>query len=586
MPQLMRKPLIIHLMIGVMFAAEVLSLDACALSRMPQSQVREGVQPQLAAPSIFTDDFNRPDRAVTIPLTSTATHESLNIVNAVGTGWEVLQTTSPSAYHNFEIKNGAMQIRPNNQLVAYSLLGVKAPPIRDVNQCVTISPKNNNAASFGLFARRSADGKSYYLAEIDANGSFGTFISIHRYANDIPKSLGFTTSDNFVFPAKICLATIVDSVSLTVNGSILLEATDALLKDPGSFGVFTNTTAGWKADDYRSEGQAPVTAPVTILTNDAKKIAAYSHKVEAVRIVPNHEDLLLSGTSDQAVKLINWVTGNTLWEQPTDAWGGMVQTSLDGKFAVVTGASTARVVSMETGATLHEFEGLLGLGGGVRALSIAFAADGKLVAIAFGGYVGLWATETGKLVSYLTKAGSSSTVTTTDNMFDAATSVAMTSDGKWIMVLESGKLLGFRLDTRELAKTYPLPTLGDPAGVGTLALSRDARFVAYSRGQRVGIISTESGNLLVNIRASTDSLTDVAFATDPCCLVTSSLSGETAIWDMATGVKKAQLIDPGTTAGQFQVKFSALSAGSGAKVMASGDIEGNLWVWKVDLPTP
>ena len=586
MPHFLRQPSIIHLMNYATICALVLSLVACALSRAPQSQVRDGVQPQPVGSSVFADDFNRPDRTVTSPLTSTANLDSLNKVNALGTDWEVLQTTSPAAYHNFEVKNGAMQIRPNNPLVAYSFLRVKAPPIRDVSQCVTVSPKNNNAGSFGLFARRSADGKSYYLAEINANGSFGTFISIHRYANDISKSLGFTTSDNFVFPAKICFATTVDSVSLTANGTILLEATDALLKDPGAFGIFSNTTMGWKADDYRSDGQAPTPAPITILTNDAKKIAAYTNKVAAVRIVPNQEELLLSGASDQSVKLINWVTGNTLWELPTDSWGGMVQTSQDGKFAVVTGASEARVVSMETGATLHEFEGLLGIGGGVRALSIAFAADGKLVAIAFGGYVGLWATETGKLVSYLTKAGMSPTVTTTENMFNAATSVAMTPDGKWIMVLESGKLLGFRLDTGELAKTYPLPALGDPAGVGVLALSRDARFVAYSRGQRVGIISTESGNLLVNIRASTDSLTDVAFATDACCLVTSSLSGETAIWDMASGVKKAQLIDPGTTAGQFQVKFSSLSAGSGAKVMASGDIEGNLWVWKVDLPSP
>jgi WD40 repeat protein len=209
--------------------------------------------------------------------------------------------------------------------------------------------------------------------------------------------------------------------------------------------------------------------------------------------------------------------------------------------------------------------------GGVNA--VAFAPDGKTLAVADGPQVKLWDTASGKERAVI--------------KLDVGTvrSVAFAPDGKSLAIAGGG---GFKL-------RKPLPghlTLWDVAGgkertslkghagpVGPVAFSADGKLLASGdwalRGE-VKLWDVASGKERATLRGHDGEIHAVAISPDGKVLATGSNNYEWKLWEVATGKERASFfgIEDGIKGGITSVAFTPDS-----KTVVSGNLDGEIQFW-------
>jgi WD40 repeat protein len=289
--------------------------------------------------------------------------------------------------------------------------------------------------------------------------------------------------------------------------------------------------------------------------------------------------IIASGSSDRTIrfwdaqtgKLLNTLVGHTR-KITSLAFSADTKTLVSGSED-----DTLKIWDVSDGHLLRSISAYTPGVSGIK--SVAFSADGRVVAAGSGTQVRIWDAVTGKQVHTLATneshtSGEPGGLQMTSCCGSEVRAVAISRDGTLIVSAHDDSTIKL-WDARkgELIRTIK----GRFPDVCSVVFNADRRFIAtgYNEGDsRVDLWSVPSGKLTGTLGKESDYVRSLALSGDSKMIVTGHMSDDLKLWDVKTGKLIRQFKQPFSE--DDQVAFSP----NGERVVSGGE-NGNVMLWDV-----
>jgi len=247
-------------------------------------------------------------------------------------------------------------------------------------------------------------------------------------------------------------------------------------------------------------------------------IAAHTEAVVSVKFHPDGRHLASRG-ADQAVKVWDLRgTGQPVWTEPCEAvrkfgTAYTIAFSADGRLLAEGSDGAVRVWDWKNRQLLHRLPGH-----NFHSIPVAFSADGRLASASFREEgLKIWHAETGTLLCNM------------DTQPHPVSALAFSPDGKWLASASLGRTVKLlETKTGSLRHTFDLHT----GNVECVAFSPNGRRLASAgEDKTVRVWDAATGREVLGLQGHTDRCGCVAFSPDGRRLASASSDGTIRIWD-------------------------------------------------------
>ncbi len=193
-------------------------------------------------------------------------------------------------------------------------------------------------------------------------------------------------------------------------------------------------------------------------------------------------------------------------------------------------------------------------------ISLAFSADGKVLAGAFWKTICLWNTQTGEHIQTL--EGHENNVDSLTFSVDGGTLISGSSDGNvrfW--------------DTRTGNEQHKLDITTEDGVYYKVALSPDGSlFAAADNSGTIGLFRTKTGARIQTLEGHSRYVLSLTFSADMRTIASGSADGSLRIWDVASGETTHILTD-------YYGEFSNIAVSADGKTIATAGKDKTLYLW-------
>lgn len=316
--------------------------------------------------------------------------------------------------------------------------------------------------------------------------------------------------------------------------------------------------------------------------SDSVLLEGHTKGVFSVDINQANEAIVASSSEDKSIIVWDWTTKQKIFKKQFNEKATQIVFSRLGKALAFSGDFGVHVLSTSDWSTLHEFKVPLdarySLSGYVSASCLRFSPDDRLLAAGFKTEVIVWDLTDGHVVGRYDEGG-------VEN-WDCK-SLEFSADGSRLMGLMQNQFQAWRIADSKPTGTPPFKRmsyawLDYPSG-DAIALSKDFQYVAFGaepnlilHKSKISIQDLSTGEVIQTITSGTKAINVLKYSEDGCCILVGSRDGTTRIFDVATRQEISRLEDTRS----FPSWFYSLASATRAGVVVSGDIQGEIRVWK------